>query len=647
MPSKKKARHRLLIQWTKQTVQQSSRKKNIPGRSIGEYFFFLPIVKLIMTVPKKFAILIMVTNGFIRTYYSKYKNGVLSNMEKALKIKLIISTIVICGVITALALALVNKYTPSETMRTLDNYYDVAPEEAVILLENEIYGERALLRDGGIYLALNTVDSILNDEFYLDETEQLLFYTLPEAVIRAEEGQAFYYNNDEAVSLSSPAFFYLEGKYYLSLEFTKLFSNMDYAFYENPNRVIIHYQWIDFLYYNTIEADTPIRFEPDIKSDILRLVPSGEKLYYIGGTGSGGRSFIKVMTQDGIYGYVQKKFLGESYYEALTSTYVEPEYTHIAMEETVMLGWQQVTVPKANDNLEQLAETAKEMNVVSPTWYRLIDTEGNISSLADAGYVTRAHELGLQVWALIDNFDSDVSSYEVLASSTARATLIDNMMAEAELHGFDGWNIDFETLNSATGPHYIQFLKELSVRCRQKGIVLSVDNYVPAPYNEFYDLETQGKIVDYVIIMAYDEHYSGSDNAGSVASLNFLKKAVNDTLAKVPRERIVMAIPFYTRLWAEQEVDGQIKLSSEALTMNGAKDVLERNGVKAEWNAETGQNFAEYKADGITYKIWLEDMDSLHERLKVIAGADVAGVAAWRLGFETEEIWPVIDAYMN
>ena len=589
----------------------------------------------------------MVTNGFIRTYYSKYKNGVLSNMEKALKIKIIISTIVICGVITALALALVNKYTPSETMRTLDNYYDVAPEEAVVLLENEIYGERALLRDGGIYLALNTVDSILNDEFYLDEAEQLLFYTLPEAVIRAEEGQAFYYNNDEAVSLSSPAFFNLEGKYYLSLEFTKLFSNMDYAFYENPNRVIIHYQWIDFLYYNTIEADTPIRFEPDIKSDILRLVPSGEKLYYIGGTGSGGRSFIKVMTQDGIYGYVQKKFLGESYYEALTSTYVEPEYTHIAMEEAVMLGWQQVTVPKANDNLEQLAETAKEMNVVSPTWYRLIDTEGNISSLADAGYVTRAHELGLQVWALIDNFDSDVSSYEVLASSTARAALIDNMMAEAELHGFDGWNIDFETLNSATGPHYIQFLKELSVRCRQKGIVLSVDNYVPAPYNEFYDLETQGKIVDYVIIMAYDEHYSGSANAGSVASLNFLKKAVNDTLAKVPRERIVMAIPFYTRLWAEQEVDGQTKLSSEALTMNGAKDVLERNDVKAEWNAETGQNYAEYKADGITYKIWLEDMDSLHERLKVIAGADVAGVAAWRLGFETEEIWPVIDAYMN
>lgn len=568
-------------------------------------------------------------------------------MEKVFKIKLIISTLVICVVITALALALVNKYTPSETMRTLDNYYDVGPEEAVVLLENEIYGERALLRESGIYLTLNTISSVLNNGFYLDETEQLLSYTLPEAVIRIEEGQAFYYNNEEVIRLSHPGFMNLDGVYYLSLEFTELFTDMSYEFYENPNRVVIHYQWIDYLYYDTVLEDAPIRYEPDIKSDILRLVPTGEKLYYIGGTGTGGRSFIKVMTQDGIYGYVQRKYLGESYYDVLQSNYTEPEYTHITMEEKVMLGWQQVTVPKANDNLEQLAETAKEMNVVSPTWYRLIDTKGNISSLADAGYVERAHALGLQVWALIDNFDSNVSTYELLKSSASRATLIDNMMQEAKLYGFDGWNIDFETLSSATGPHFIQFLKELSVRCRQEGVVLSVDNYVPASYNEFYNLEAQAKVVDYVIIMAYDEHYSGSEKAGSVASLNFLKKATNDTLAKMSKERIIMAIPFYTRLWAEQETGGQTKLSSEALTMNGAKDVLERNGVKAEWDAVSGQNYAEYTTDGTTYKIWLEDVESLHERMKVIAGADVAGVAAWRLGFETDEIWPIIDAYMN
>ncbi|MBP3593881.1 MAG: hypothetical protein IKL28_06215 [Lachnospiraceae bacterium] len=568
-------------------------------------------------------------------------------MEKALKIKIIVSTLLICGIITFLGLKLVDKYTPSETMRALDNYYDVAPDEAVVLLENEIYAERALLRDGGIYLTLDTVDSLFNDGFYLDEAEQLLSYTLPEELIRVEAGKPYYYSNKETKELPHPAFLNLEGVYYLSLDFTAMVSDFTYAFYENPNRVVIHHQWIDFLYYDTVEAETPIRFEPDIKSDILRVVPAGEKLYYIGGTGTGGRSFFKVMTQDGIYGYVQKKFLGESYYDALQSVYTEPEYTHITMDEKVMLGWQQVTVAKANENLEQLVETAKEMNVISPTWYRLIDTEGNISSLANESYVQRAHDLGLQVWALIDNFDQNVSTYELMVSSETRAVLIDNMMAEAAKYGFDGWNIDFETLESKTGPHYIQFIKELSVRCRQEGIVLSVDNYVPASYNEFYDLEAQGKVVDYVIIMAYDEHYSGSETAGSVASLGFLKKAVNDTLKKMPKERIVMAIPFYTRLWAEQEADGAVKLSSEALTMNGAKDVLSRNKVTAQYDEASGQNYAEYKKNGITYKIWMEDMDSLHERLKVIAGADVAGMAAWRLGFETEQVWPVIEAYMN
>lgn len=568
-------------------------------------------------------------------------------MDKVLKIKLIIGTILICVICAGLGLTLANKYRPSETMRTLDNYYDVGPEEAVVLLENEIYEERALFRNGGIYLTLDTIGRLLNDDFYLDEAEQLLSYTLPEELLRAEQGKSYYYSNTEKKEFSHPVFLNLNETYYLSLDFVEMVSDMTYAFYENPNRVVIHCRWNDFLYYDTIKENTPIRFEPDIKSDILRLVPAGEKLYYIGGTGKGSGSFFKVMTQDGIYGYVQKKFLGESYYDALQSTYVEPEYTHITMEEKVMLGWQQITVPKANDNLEALAEIAKEMNVISPTWYRLIDTEGNISSLADENYVKRAHALGLQVWALIDNFAADVSTYDLLSSSAARAALIDNMMAEAQKYGFDGWNIDFETLASKTGSHYVQFLKELSVRCRQEGIVLSVDNHVPASYNGFYDLETQGKVVDYVMIMAYDEHYSGSENAGSVASLGFLKKAVSDTLKKVPKERIVMAIPFYTRLWSEQVTDGEMKLSSKALGMKDAKNELNSNKVTAQYDEASGQNYAEYKKNGITYKIWMEDMDSLQARLKVIADAGLAGMAAWRLGFETREVWPVIEAYMN
>ena len=192
----------------------------------------------------------------------------------------------------------------------------------------------------------------------------------------------------------------------------------------------------------------------------------------------------------------------------------------------------------------------------------------------------------------------------MLASTAARDALIDNMMKAAEDYGFDGWNVDFESLSAQTGVHFVQFIKELSIRCRENGLILSVDNYIPASYNRFYDLNTQGKFVDYVIIMAYDEHYSGSPVAGSVSSLGFLKSAVENTLELVPKERVVIGIPFYTRLWSEQTVDGEIKVSSEALTMNGAADVLERRDIVPWWDETTSQNYAEYTQGDITYKIW-------------------------------------------
>lgn len=570
----------------------------------------------------------------------------MEKMEKHLKIKLLIGAVLVCILVAVLGLALKEKYTPSETMGSLDGYYDVAENEAVIIVEKDVYEEHALLLDGGVYLSYDMVSTMLNDEYYLDEKENVLSYALAEELIRAEEGKAYYYNNEDVIKLTSPALLLLEDRYYMSLEFVSMFADMTYEYYENPNRVVIHNRWIDFLYYDTV-VEAPIRFEPDIKSDIIRNVPEGERMYYIGGSAKGGSSFIKVMLEDGIYGYVQKKFLSDSYYYVRESTYEEPEYEHIQLEEKVRLGWHVVSVPAANDNLEKVVANAESMNVISPTWYALTDNEGNFSSLADASYVQRAHDMGLQVWALIDNFEDTVNTYELLSSTSTRKKLIDNMMSEAKIYGFDGWNIDFESLASKTGPHYIQFIKELAIRCGQEGLILSVDNYVPAPYNAFYDLETQGKVVDYVIIMAYDEHYSGSAEAGSVASMGFLKDAVNNTLKVVPKERVVMGIPFYTRLWAEETVAGTTKVTSEALTMNGGKDVLERNGLTAKWDADTGQNYAEYLLAGVTYKIWLEDVDSITGRLNVIGGADVAGVAAWRLGFETEEIWPIIGNYIK
>ncbi len=563
-------------------------------------------------------------------------------MSKSMKIKVIGSAILTCLVIILLIIAMIKKYMPNDCMMALNEYYVVDETEAIVILETTTQEERAVLADGGIYLPYETVKTLLNSDFYLDEAEHVLLLALPTELIQASEGEAHYNINQEERQLSAPALRNMGGTYFVSAEFVELFSNVEFEYYSNPNRLIVHYQWVDFLYYNTVE-EAPLRVEPSIKSEILVQLQEGAKLYYIGGTGTAGRSFIKVMTQDGIYGYVQRKFLNESYYEVRESSYQAPVYTYHTMEEKVRLGWHQITVPEANAKLDNILKGTTGLNVIAPTWYRLADEKGNISSLADAAYVEKAHSKGLQVWALVDNFDKNVSTFEVLSSTAARANLIQNLIDDAKKYELDGINIDFETLSTSTGAHFIQFLKELSIQCRNTGLVLSVDNYVPAPYNEFYDLKTQGEVVDYVIIMAYDEHYSGSPEAGSVSSINFVKEAVNNTLAKMPRERIIMGIPFYTRLWKEKETEGQISLSSEALTMAGAESVLVQNGVSASWDEKTAQNYVEYEKDGTVYKMWMEDEDSLTRKLQIISEANVSGIAAWRLGYESEEIWPLID----
>lgn len=567
-------------------------------------------------------------------------------MEKSLKIKLGIGIGLFLIAFFSLAVYWKGKLTPSEIVGVLEEYYQVSEDEAVLILETEEQEERAEKFNDSWYLPLELVTEVLAEEFYFDAEEQILSYALPEELIRVSVGESTYSRNGVVCTFSSPVLVFMQERYYISLEFTGLFANIAYEVYEKPNRVVVQYRFIDQLCYD-VAKEAPVRFKPSIKSEIIRYVPEGETLYYIGGTGSSGSSFLKVMLSDGIYGYVQKKYVSSSYYASEESPKEKPVYIQHTLGEAVRLGWHVVTVPEANAKLETVVENAKEMNVISPTWYSLSDNEGNFTSLADVSYVERAHEMGLQVWALIDNFSKEVNSYELLSSTKARDTLIDRMIEEAKTYGFDGWNIDFESLASKTGPHFVQFLKELSIRCHAEGLILSVDNPVPARYNALYDLETQGKVVDYVIIMAYDEHYSGSSTAGSVASLGFLKDAVNNTLQVVSKERIVMGIPFYTRIWAEETVAGTVKVSSETLFMNKAKNFLEKNGLTARWDADTGQNYVEYTLSGVKYKIWLEDIDSLTERLNVIGGAGVAGVAAWRLGMESEEVWQIIGNYIK
>ena len=287
--------------------------------------------------------------------------------------------------------------------------------------------------------------------------------------------------------------------------------------------------------------------------------------------------WTRVLTKDGYLGYVKNSTLGEESQITLEiPDFKEPVYTSLTQDEKINLVWHQVTNMDANDSLKSDISEVEGVNVISPTWFSVIDNEGNISSLADKDYVTTAHKNKMQVWGLIDNFNMDVDTEMVLSSRSARRKIQDQLIEQALTYKLDGINLDFEAIPESAGDDYIQFIREMSIKCRKNKIVLSIDNPVPQPYTAHYDRDEQGIVADYVIIMGYDEHYAGSD-VGSVATMDFVTNGVKDTVAQVPSNKVINAIPFYVRIW---NTDSEGNISSEAVSMAAAKNAVEEAGAE-------------------------------------------------------------------
>lgn len=595
--------------------------------------------------------LIIFYNLYILKYSKIYRKEEMS-VKKKTGVTIIGVFVALLLIAAALCVALVRKYTPSDEYVSPGEVVSVPEGEAYVTFWHEKYEKNALLLNGGAYLDLETVLTHINEEFYYDEKEMVLSYATPTEIIRAYPIEPVYYSNKTKQELACAPILTKAGVPYVSLEFVALFSDVTYTVYENPDRVLLRTGTKDMLSLKA-EKDTAVRETADIKSRILCDLTKDSVVWYVDAGTETSTKFVKVMTEDGIYGFVRKKDLTETYHESYVSDFLPQEYTHILSEEDVVLGWHQVTNKSANAGLENLIKDNEQLTVVSPTWFRVNtpEAENPLISLADTAYVETAKAHGLEVWGLVDNFDiagiegfdATANSFAILSSTKEREELVNALVAEAIRYDLDGINIDFEMLSLQTGPHFIRFLRELSVKCRANGLVLSVDNYVPSAHAAYYDWKTQGEVVDYVVIMAYDEHYAGSETAGSVASYNYLTTAVDNILTMVPKEQVIMAVPFYTRLWTETEENGTTKLTSEALAMVTAASELSRNKVTPVWDEETRQYYAEYTKGGATCKMWLEDVQSLQEKIAYIRNKELAGVAAWRLGFEPDEVWPLFE----
>jgi spore germination protein YaaH len=568
-------------------------------------------------------------------------------MDKRSKIAVVGTSAVVLLIVIILGAALIEKLTPSDEVMLLTDYYPLEDTEVLVILQDQIYEKKGMLLDGKVYLDYETVIQEFNHRFYWDHNENILTYTTPNEILQVEAGSNQYSVTKSMIKTNAnteyPVVKVFADQVYISIDFVKKYSDMDYEYFADPNRIIINYKWGDYLF-TDVAKDTKLREDASIKSPILAELPAGISLMCVDMEEVPKRGFSKVMTDEGIIGYVKNKHIKETYYKTFSSDFKEPEYTSQTRPEKINLVFHQVFNKDAVSNLEALIKPAKGLDVIVPTWFSVNDVSGTVSSIATEEYVKKANDLGLEVWGLVDDFNAEVSMYELLSHTSRRETLSNTLVEAALKYKLNGINIDFEKISSDTGIHFIQFLRELSVKCRNNGIVLSVDNYVPTPYTAYYDREEQGKIIDYVITMAYDEYYAGSEVAGPVASLGFVKDAVTNTLEAVPKEKIIIAIPFYTRLWKETK-DGEV--SSESFSMTPAENILKDNEAEPEWDETYGSYYAEYEKDGALYRMWQEEDKSIEEKLKVIYDGDVAGIAAWKLGLEKESTWNVIKKYFE
>lgn len=569
---------------------------------------------------------------------------------------------------------LMEHYRPTTERMDLYTYFNIEEtntEDVLLFLQDgdliPTLTDTVLKRFGDeLYISYDMVMDECTERFYWDESAQMMVYTTAYDVYKIPLESETYTVNGAEESHDCAIVKKVDDVLYMSLDYVQEYADFYYEYYEAPARVMLYNEWGEITYREAAK-DGAIRVLGGIKSEILADVKAGEQLivrYEM-------EEWACVQNMFGVQGYIEKEVLSENTRKvSLTNAaYEEPVYPSLAYEreEKVNLVWHQIGGECDGSVLSEAMQGINGVNVVSPTWFYMCDNEGNLYSLANKDYVNRAHDMGMEVWGLVENMTYDISTYETLSRMESRERLVDELIRYALEYDLDGINVDIEELSFDAGEAYIQFIRELSIECRANSLVLSIANYVPTASSEHYNRREQGIVADYVIIMGYDEHYAGMSEAGSTASIGFVRDGIENTLKEVPKEKVINALPFYTRIFkqipesaaTEEEMQylplvedstseyGRYLLDSIAVSMAQAQRLLADYNVTPVWNEALGQYYGEYVSNGCKYLVWLEEETSIGLKVDLIRENDLAGVAAWSLNLAKSGIWDTIDAHME
>ncbi|WP_366923954.1 glycosyl hydrolase family 18 protein [Metallumcola ferriviriculae] len=509
----------------------------------------------------------------------------------------------------------------------------------LILEDKDLGRDKADVINGDVYLPLAIIREHLDENIFWEEDTGTVVVTTKDRVVRMATKDLTARVNSQEVTLQAPVI-ERDGVPWVPVEFLAPLYRVDINYFSDTGRVVItrldKRQDI-----GRVLKEIKLRTAWGFRNPWLKELEPGAVVTVF----EVNAGYARVRTKGGLLGYIpadsihdKRTIVPESQEEPGAAKLWHPE------DKKINLTWEFVT--GRNPDTTKIPQLTG-VNVVSPTWFYLSDSRGNIANKASSSYVSWAHRQNYQVWALFSNDFDRERTHAVLTSAGKREQVIDQLLVYASLYQLNGINIDFENVYLKDRELLVQFVRELVPLAHQQGLVVSIDVTIKggsANYSLFYDRKALGKAVDYVILMTYDEHWASSPKAGSVASLPWVEDGVRGLLEDVPQEKLVLGVPFYTRLWIEKEAeDGSLTVKSQALSMNAAERLLEEKGAEVTHDNAAGQHYASWQQGDIVYEIWLENEESMRQRASLVKKYGLAGIASWRRGFEKSSIWQVID----
>lgn len=486
------------------------------------------------------------------------------------------------------------------------------------------------------YVSYELAKTYIDEKIFYDVAEGLVTITNLEQIRRIKPYENTMTVNDETLALQTP-FIIEEGILYIPQDYLEEEYGVAIEFGKDERLVCISNLNIQKPVGMIKKRKSALRTHPDKQTQIVDQVTKGERVIIY----KEENGYMRVRNENGIIGYIPSSHVAVG---EMTPLKTDKTYSLAPMSESlegkVKLVWDQMTSRASGDWSIPKYRNINGANVIAPTWFEFEDEQGHLMDRGSKAYVDSAHAKGMQVWALIShNFTEPELTKTILTSTAKRQYVIDQLLEAATRYGFDGINVDIENVQADFAEEWIQFMRELSVQAKRADLSITVDVYMPSAWSTHYQRDKLAQIVDYFIVMAYDQHWSGSEQAGPIAGLNWVEEGIQLNLEEVPKEKLVLGIPFYTRVWEETESD----ISSKSYGIAASQSILEQWGVTPVYDEEYGQDYAQKIEGNKVFHMWIEDEKTVLKKIQFINDYDLAGYAGWKLGLETKDVWYALN----